>query len=150
MWIEEPEPMEPFMKERIVKAVNLQLQSRGLCLVNEGADLAIRANLALEEKHTWETYYTGSGGWGGEWGPCGGGWGGGWGWGSCGSGWATTTERIDHVSTLTVDMFDADSNELVWQGTATDKISSKPEKQTKKYAKQVEKMFRKFPPLNQR
>src|SRR5262245_52255325 len=71
MWIDQPQPIEPFMKERIMKAVNLQLQARGFRLVNDGADLAIGANLASEEKHTWETYYTG-GGWG---------WGWGWGWG---------------------------------------------------------------------
>jgi uncharacterized protein DUF4136 len=128
MWIQEPNPPEPFMKERIVQSINGQLQSKGLLQVTKGADLAVGAHVATAEKHTWETYYTGDGGWG---------------WG--GSGWSTTTERTYEVGTLTVDLFDTSCKRLVWQGVATDTVSYKPEKQTKHYAEWVEKMFRQFP-----
>ena len=64
MWIHDPEISEPFMKDRVKKTVNQQLTARGLREVPSGADLAVAANLATEEKHTWETYYTGSGDWG--------------------------------------------------------------------------------------
>jgi hypothetical protein len=126
MWIHEPNTDQPFMAQRIANAVNTQLRVRGMRLVSEGADLAVGANLATEEKHTWETYYSGSD----------------WGWGG---GWATTEMKTYEVGTLTVDLFDAESHKIIWQGVGIDKISSKPEKETKDYGKQIEKMFKEFP-----
>jgi hypothetical protein len=126
IWIHEPETGDPFMAQRIMNSVNTQLQLRGMRQVSEGADLAVGANLASEEKHTWETYYSGSD----------------WGWGG---GWATTEVRTYEVGTLTVDLFDAESHKVIWQGVGIDKIDAKPEKETKDYRKQIEKMFRGFP-----
>src|SRR5207248_3139030 len=63
MWMQEPNPQEAFMKERIVQSINAQLEARGMRLVQTGADMAIGSNVATEEKHTWQTYYSG-GGWG--------------------------------------------------------------------------------------
>jgi hypothetical protein len=127
MWIPDSGSSIPFMKDRVMRSVNQKLTARGLREVSDGADLAVAANLATEEKHTWDTYY--SGGWD-------------WGWGG---GWATTTERTYEVGTLTVDMFDAQSKKLVWQGVATDRLHSDPQKNTKDNAKSIEKMFEKFP-----
>ncbi len=126
MWVHEPEPREAFMKERIVASVNAQLVARGMRQVDDGADLAVGANMATEEKHTWETYYNGDG----------------WGWGS---GWSVTKEKTYEVGTLTVDLFDAHTRKLVWQGVGTDEVSPKPEKRTKETDKQIEKMFKHFP-----
>jgi hypothetical protein len=126
MWIHEPDVNQPFMKQRIMDSVNTQLRIRGMRQVSEGADLAVGANLATEEKHTWETYYTGSD----------------WGWGG---GWATTEMRTYNVGTLTVDLFDAESHKLVWQGVGVDKVSPKPERETKDNEKQIAKMFKEFP-----
>jgi hypothetical protein len=126
MWINESQIDEPFMKDRIMGSINAQLINRGLRQVSDGASLAIGANLATEEKHVWETYYSGSD----------------WGWGS---GWSTTEERTYQVGTLTVDLFDTQTKKLVWQGVAIDTLSRKPEHRTKDYAKGVEKMFRDFP-----
>jgi hypothetical protein len=129
MWIHDPEIKIPFMKDRVMKTVNQHLTARGLRQVSDGADLAVSANMATEEKHTWETYY--NGGWD-------------WGWGG-GGGWATTTETTYEVGTLTVDLFDAQSRKLVWQGVATDRLHTHPEHQIKENDKQLEKMFEKFP-----
>jgi hypothetical protein len=126
MWIHPPETNDPFMQQRIMNSVNAHLKIRGLRQVSEGADMAVGANLATEEKHTWETYYSGSD----------------WGWGG---GWATTEMKTYEVGTLTVDLFDAESHKMLWQGVGIDKISSKPEKETKDYNKQIEKMFKTFP-----
>ena len=126
MWVREPEPKDALMKERIVASVNAKLVARGMRQVNDGADLAVGANMATEEKHTWETYYDGSG----------------WYWGG---GWATTTERTYEVGTITIDLFDARTRKLVWQGVGTDTIPSKPEKQTKQSNRVIEKMFKDFP-----
>ena len=127
MWIQEPQSNQPFMKDRIVQSINAQLKARGLRLVGDGADLAIGANIATEEKQTLETYYNGDG----------------WGWG--GSGWSTTRVKTYEVGTLTVDLFDAHSKKAVWQGVATDTLPRDPEKRTKDYDKQIEKMFKEFP-----
>ena len=126
MWIREPEVNEPFMKQRIMDSVNRELTVRGMRLVSEGADLAVAANLATEEKHTWETYYTGSD----------------WEWGG---GWATTEMKTYQLGTLIVDLFDVEIHKLVWQGVGVDKVSPKPERETKDNDKQIEKMFKEFP-----
>jgi Domain of unknown function (DUF4136) len=125
MWIHQGEIDQPFMRERIMNSVNAELTARGLRMVSDGADLAVNANLATEQRHTWETYYTG----------------GDWYWG----GWATTEMETYTVGTLTVDMFDAETHKLIWQGVGVDEVSDKPAKATKDYDKQIEKMFRKFP-----
>jgi hypothetical protein len=134
MWIQPPEVKEAFMSSRIMESVNGHLTVRGLRQVCEGADLAVGSHLATEERHTWETYYTGGDGWG-------------WGWGG-GAGWATTTEVTYEVGTLTVDIFDTCSRKLVWQGVATDELASKPTKQTREFDKQVAKMFKYFPAIS--
>ena len=129
MWVHEPQTNEPLMKDRIINSINEKLRLRGFRQVNQGADLAVGANLATEERHTWDTYYTGSD----------------WGWGYGGGGWATTEERTYEVGTLTVDLFDAENHKVIWQGVGVDKVSSKPEKQTRDLNKQIDKMFRYFP-----
>jgi len=126
MWMQEPETPDPFMKDRIVKAINAQLIARGLRQVKSKADLVIGAGLATEEKQVLETYYTG-GGWDG-------------------GGFSTTEMRTYLVGTLTVDLIDSCTQKVIWQGVATDKLSHKPEKRTKDSDKWIEKMFRGYPP----
>ena len=57
----------------------------------------------------------------------------------------TTIDRVP-VGTLIVDMYDTNSKQLIWRGEAQDQMSDKPEKDTKKLEKAVDKMFEKFPP----
>jgi hypothetical protein len=47
---------------------------------------------------------------------------------------------------MQVDVFDAKTKKMVFRGTASDDISDKPEKNSKKIDKAVEKMFKDFPP----
>jgi len=146
MWSREPESDDAFMNERIIAAVNGQLRVRGLELVNTNADITIDADFDTEERHTWQTYYDGPG-WGGGWGwgPA---WGDGWGWGWGGGGWATTTEQTYEVGTITVSLYDARSRKLVWQGVGIDTVPFKSEKRAKSAYKQIEKMFRNYPPVS--
>lgn len=125
MWVHEPDGGDAFMKERIMNFVKQELTARGFREVKEGADMGVGANIATEERHIWDTYYSGSG----------------WGW----TGWSTTEMRTYEVGTLTVDLFDAASQKLIWQGIGIDKVSSKPAKQTKDNDKLVERMFKDFP-----
>ena len=145
-WIQEPEPDKPFMKQRIVDAVNAQLLHKGLEIDNAAdADIAISATSTTKEVQTLNTYY--SGGWGG-WGWDGCGWG--WGWNGCGwgggSGWATTTVDTHLEGTLVVELTDAKTGQPLWRGVSTHSVSDKPEKAAKKLQKEIEKMFKKYPP----
>jgi hypothetical protein len=135
MWVKQPKPQNPLMKDRIVAAINAQLQERGLRLVNDNADLGVSANVATEERHSLQSFYDDFPGWGWHrmWGP--------------GMGYETTT-TVDtyEVGTLVVDLFDSHNKEIVWWGSATSTVSDKAEKNNKKLEKAVEKMFKEFPP----
>jgi hypothetical protein len=49
------------------------------------------------------------------------------------------------TGTLIVDMYDAKTKQLVWRGTRTDNISSKPSKNTERADEAITKMFAKYP-----
>jgi hypothetical protein len=59
---------------------------------------------------------------------------------------ATTTVDSIPVGTLVIDIYDSSSKQLIWRGEAHDQLSGKPEKNTQKLEKAVDKMFDKFPP----
>ena len=59
---------------------------------------------------------------------------------------ATTYVENYTGGTLVFDMFDTNSKKLIWRGSATDVLSSKPEKNIKKLNKAGEKMFEHFAP----
>jgi hypothetical protein len=125
MWIQKPACKDPFIQERIVTAVNVQLVRKGLIQVGDGADLAVGANLGTQQNDTRETYYDGSGsGW---------------------SGWLPTEVRKYEAGKLTVDLFDGHTKTLVWQGVALDDVYGDPEKRTKDTFREIEKMFKEFP-----
>jgi len=125
MWMQKPECKDPFIEERIVTAVNTELVNKGLIQVGDGADLAFGANLATQQKHTWETYDDGSG----------------WGWG----GWSTTKMRKYEVGILTVDLFDGHRKTLAWQGVAVGEVSADPTQRTRQTFREIEKMFKDYP-----
>ena len=54
----------------------------------------------------------------------------------------TTTK----VGMLIVSMFDGSSKQLIWRGASSSDLSSNPEKNTKSLDKDVQKMFKDFPP----
>jgi hypothetical protein len=59
---------------------------------------------------------------------------------------ATTTVDDIPVGTVVVDIYDTNSRHLVWRGLAHEELSDKPEKDTQKLQKAVNKLFDKFPP----
>jgi Domain of unknown function (DUF4136) len=128
-WAKEPETDDPFMKQRIINAINSQLMLKGLELDTSHADLAIVANASTQEIQTLNTYYSG------------------WDWGG---GWATTTVDTTLQGTLVVDILDAKTNKPLWRGITTHSISSKPEKASHKLQKEIQEMFESFPPLQLR
>lgn len=119
--------------DRIRRAVDQQLASKGLTRQDSGADVAVAAIGRTRREQTYTTFYNGIGG--------------GWFWrGFNMPQTATTTVQETPVGTLTVDMFDGRSKKLVWRGIAIKTLSGKPEKNTKKLEDAVEDLFKKFPP----
>ncbi len=58
---------------------------------------------------------------------------------------ASQDYRLKRKGTLTVDLVDRATNQLMWRGSATETYS-KPEDGPKKAKKAIDKMFKKFPP----
>ena len=132
-WAEKPETPSPLTQQRIVDGINARLQAKGWTL-GETGDIALAAHVTTSQRQTLDTFYTGGtmGGWGWR------------GWGGMGT--ATTTVRTYNEGTLVVDMFDTRTRQAVWRGTATETISSSPDKVVKKITKVLDKMFKDFPP----
>jgi hypothetical protein len=55
------------------------------------------------------------------------------------------------VGTMVIDIVDADTNNIVWRGTATKDIdvNAKPEKRDENITKTAEKLFKHYPPRSQ-
>jgi hypothetical protein len=122
---------DPLLVDRIKSAVNSSLAAKGLTQVDSGGDLSIVAMEITKNQQTLNTFYdSGFGGW--RWGG--------------GFGNATTTTETYKVGTLVVDLFDTQSKELAWRGSASDTLSNNSDKNIKNLNKGVEKMFKHFPP----
>lgn len=128
----------PIMAQRIMGFVEEALASRGLKRVTTGGDLVLSYRMIVTEQPTFVT--SGDG-----WGP---GWDGTWGWGFAGwgGGYSTTTVAMFYEGTLVIDIRDANRNKLVFQGTSTQAVSSRPNKNTEKLEKAVCKIMAKYPP----
>ena len=61
-------------------------------------------------------------------------------------GMATTHLETYVVGTLVIDLFDSRTRQLIWRGWSTDALPDDPKKQTKKLDKEIEKLFKNFPP----
>ena len=133
MWIRKPHMQDPLMDDRIVNAINAELAGKGWTLVDDGADVGVAAHVATKKSHTLETFYNGFGGWGWHY------WGG-------GMGIATTHVDSYTVGTLVVDLFDSRTKQLIWRGWANDALPDNPQKESKKLNKDIEKLFKNFPP----
>ena len=117
-------------QDRITRAVDNELQAKGWQKVASGGDAGVSAFGRVTERDNIETFYDGFPGW--RWR----------GWG----GMATTNVVPERVGNLTVDIFQGNSKQLIWRGSASDVLSGKPDKNDKKLDETVNKMFKKFPP----
>ncbi len=124
-------------EKRVIEAVEGKLTSLGWAKAADAAsaDAEVILHGATDQKQDLQTFYTGyAGGYG---------WGG---WGM-GMGTATTTSVSYTVGTLIIDMFHRDDHALIFRGAASDTLSSKTEKNQKKLAKALNKVFVNFPPV---
>jgi Domain of unknown function (DUF4136) len=126
----------PIWNQRLQDGIDAQLEKKGWSKQQAGGEVAIVALGMSQTKQDLQTFYSGD--------P--------WmyrGWGGMGMGTSTTSVNEYKQGTLVVDLYDSNSRELLWRGTATDTIADKPEKNEKKLNKIVKKMFAKFPPESQ-
>src|SRR5580704_6365367 len=123
---------DPFFEQRIRDAVDHDLQEKGWQMVPASGDVTLTAVAIQKDQAEYTTFYNGLGG--------------GWRWHGWVGGMATTTVEKVPVGTLIIDIYDTASQHLVWRGLAYDQLSGKPDKDTKKLEKAVDKLFDKFPP----
>lgn len=123
---------DPLFEDRIRAAVDRDLQAKGWQRVDSGGDATVTAIAVRKSKAEYTTFYDGFG-------P-------GWGWHGWGPDMATTTVENIPLGTLAVDIYDSSSHHLLWRGLAHDQLSDKPEKNSEKLDKAVDKLFEKFPP----
>jgi hypothetical protein len=128
---------DPFYVDRIKQEVDKDLQAKGWQMVPSGGDVTVFAKGNVHNQQELETYYNGFGG----------GWGGRWGWGGWGGPWNTTTAVTNQkVGMLVVDIFNGHSKNLMWRGSAEADLSKSEEKNTSSLDKDIDKMFKDFPP----
>ena len=115
--------------KRVKAAVDRELTARGYAQVSTGGDLQLAAIEKTSVQQQYNTYYDGFGGrrFGGL-------------------GESTTSLDSYKVGTLIVDIFESNSKQLIWRGTGSEDLSGNPDKNTRKIDKEVQQMFKHFPP----
>ena len=129
--------------KQIKDAIDTELATKGWSKVEaDDANLYIGFQAAVGEEKQFNSYSTGSMGWG--YGP---GWGGGW-YGGMGSTSTYGTTSTIYKGQSDLDMYDSAGHDLVWRGVASKTIDpkAKPEKQQKNLAKAVKKLLKNYPP----
>lgn len=119
--------------DRLRQDVDSQLAAKGWTKVDSNGDASLSAFRSTKDQKTLETFYDGFGG--------------GWRWrGFGGDGMSTTTTETTKVGNVIVDIFDSHSQKLLWRGTDSDDLSSNADKNIQKLSKDINNMFKKFPP----
>ncbi len=133
-WQPSTHPAKGLWDQRIIDAVNQQLQAKGFQLVQSNPQLwVVYSNSIKKDQQVVGTGYNMGPGWG---------WGYGWG------GPTTTTYQTytTHEGTLIVDIADANGHQLLWRGSATNTISDNSDKNIKNLNNAANKLFKNFPP----
>jgi hypothetical protein len=130
-WVGPPDAasFNQLMQQRVVSFVDEALAARQLKRVQTGGDLLIDFRMDVQQQQVFTTISNGFG-WD-------------WGWGS---GFATTTSETIQTGTLTVNMVDSRRNQLVFQGVSSASLSSRPQRNTRRFARAVNEIFEKYPP----
>jgi len=130
--------MNDFDKERLREAIEAEMEAKGLKRLDSGGDMLVSLFIVIDKKTSLTAYsnYYGNMGYGYRRG--------GMGWGN---GYSTTSYSENEYlkGTLVFDMFDSQSEELIWQGVATGTINSKPQKREKSIPKAIHKLMKKYP-----
>jgi hypothetical protein len=132
MWEAGPNPAQGFWNQRIIDAVDKQLQAKGLTKVDANPDLwVVYSNSIKDEKSVAGAGY--------GLGPT-------WGWGNSGANAAVNNTFIFRVGTLVVEIADTKTRQLIWRGSVSDTIDDKTNKNINILDKSVAKLFKGYPP----
>jgi len=134
--------LNEFDKKRILDALKSEFDERGLELVDSNPDANITLFIVVDNKTSTTAYTTYNGGLG--YGPR-------WGWGmDMGTSTTDYTENDYKEGTFVVDMYDAESKKLVWQGVLQSVVKENPKKREKSIPKKIGKLMKEFPvgPVN--
>jgi Domain of unknown function (DUF4136) len=128
-WSEGTPAQDPLTAQKIVAGIDAQLAAKGLKKVDSDPDLVVFYHASTDQQKTLN--WSGGGGFGR--------------FGGMGS------AQVDTVinGQLKVDLADPKAKQFLWRGTATDSVSSNPQKLAKAIDKALTKMFQKFPPTGQ-
>ena len=131
MWEKSPNPAKGEWNQRILDAIDKQLQAKGLQKVESNPDMwVIYSNSVKDEKQVVGVGYGLS--------PT-------WGWNN-GTGPAFHNTFVSKVGTLVVEMADANGKQALWRGSVSDTIDDNTNKNIKNLDKAVSKLFKNFPP----
>ena len=128
---------DPLMEERLVQAIEYQMSLGALRQVEEDPDVWVTYHTSSKEQINVNTTSFGYG-----YGP---GWYGGYG-GYYGGGMAGSTSQVTtyEVGTLVIDVWDVETKNMIWRGTATSTVYPKPEKMAKTIQKAITKLAKKW------
>lgn len=117
-------------KRRILRAIDSEMSTKGM-QKSETPDVMISFfTKATERVNVYQNHY----GWGHPWG---------WGWGHP---WGGSTVSKTTEGTLYIDIIDAKTNELIWQGIGTAPLVSDMEKKEARIKEIVQKILERYPP----
>ena len=130
-WETSPNPAKGAWNQRILDAIDQQLQAKGLKKVDANPDMwVVYSNSVRDEKQVVGVGYGLS--------PT-------WGWNN-GTGPAFHNTFVSKVGTLVVEMADAKNKQALWRGSVSDTISDNTDKNIKNLDKAVAKLFKGYPP----
>lgn len=117
-------------KKRILRAIDAEMTAKGFQKSENPTMLISIFTKAKERVNVYQNHY----GWGGPWG---------WGWGHP---WGGTSVSRTTEGTLYIDIIDAQTNELVWQGMGTAPLARDMEQKDARIKEIVQKILEKYPP----
>jgi hypothetical protein len=129
---------DQLMDGRIRDAIIRELTEGGLKQVESDPDLFVTYHITSQDNTVYNTSSFGYGGYGRGWG--------GWG-GSMGS--STTTATTYTEGTLIIDGYEPGDKKMVWRGTGTVTVKSKPEKRSKQIDSILDKLGAKWDKIHQ-
>jgi hypothetical protein len=132
-WEQSPNPAHGLWHQRIIDAVDQQLQAKGLQKVDSNPDLWVTYSKSIkDQKMLVGTGYNFGPAW--YWGP----------WGYNGA--PTYNSYVTKWATLVVELADAKNKQDLWRGSATNTVTDNSNKNIKNLDKAVEKLFKQYRP----
>lgn len=117
-------------KKRILRAIDSELTAKGFQKSENPTMLISIFTKAEERVDVYQNHY----GWGGYWG---------WGWGHP---WGGTSVSRTTEGTLYIDIIDAKTNELIWQGMGTAPLVRDREQKEIRIREIVQEIIKEYPP----